>query len=73
MVRTLIQVESDDACIVVVVHAGNIEQAVGIAEGRYPGNRIRLVFPLDPDTFFVRGSGAEAGLVELETSESLPR
>lgn len=73
MVGTLIQVESDNARIVVVVRAESIQQAVGLAEGRYPGNRIRLVFPLDPETFFVRGSGAEAGLVELEASESLTR
>jgi hypothetical protein len=53
-------------CVTVEIHEGavthrarisapSIEQALRIAGEGKPGRRVRLVFPIDPDVFFVPG------------------
>jgi len=56
-------------CVTVEIHKGtlkyrarviapSIEHALKIARGGKPGRRVRLIFPIDPDAFFVpAGSG----------------
>ena len=36
------------------VRAESIRKALEVAERRHPGCTLEVVFPLDPDTFFVR-------------------
>ena len=43
------------------VRAGSIRRALEIAEEQNPGCALRVVFPLDPETFFVRDATDEIG------------
>ena len=68
MVRVCIKVECGEANpTTVAVRAENILRALEIAEERNPGCALNVVFPLDPDTFFVRDAleGVEPGTVEI--------
>jgi hypothetical protein len=37
------------------VQAGSIREAVSITRGRYPGRDVRVMFPIDPEDFFIGG------------------
>ena len=41
------------------VRAESIRRALEVAGRRHPGCALEVVFPLDPDTFFVRDASAE--------------
>ena len=43
------------------VRAGSIRRAMEVAEEQNPGCTLRVVFPLDPETFFVRDEADEVG------------
>jgi hypothetical protein len=49
------------------VRAESILRALQMAEEQNPGCALNVVFPLDPDTFFVRDAseGIEAGATEI--------
>ncbi|MBA2715411.1 MAG: hypothetical protein H0U55_17900 [Rubrobacteraceae bacterium] len=49
------------------VRAESIGRALDVAEELHPGCAVNVVFPLDPDTFFVPDSseGVEAGTAEI--------
>ena len=49
------------------VRAESILRALEVAREQNPGCALNVVFPLDPDTFFVRDApeGAEAGSAEI--------
>lgn len=66
MIRTLIEVGDNAATFVVAVRAASIRQAVALAADRYPGSDTRVVFPLDPETFFVKEPTLETVSAELE-------
>jgi len=67
MVRVCIEVGCGGAgTTAMAVTAESIMRALEIAGERNPGCALNVVFPLDPDTFFVR-SGAEG--VEASGSE----
>ena len=68
MVRVCIKVECGGADPrTLSVRAENILHALQIAGEQNPGCALNVVFPLDPDTFFVRGvaEGAEVGAAEI--------
>jgi hypothetical protein len=68
MVRVCIKVEGGEAGpTTLAVRAENILRALEIAGERNPGCALNVVFPLDPDTFFVRDDteGVEAGAAEI--------
>ena len=68
MVRVCIKVECGEAGPrTLAVEAENILRALEIAEEQNPGCALNVVFPLDPDTFFVRdaSAGVEAGTAEI--------
>jgi hypothetical protein len=59
MIRVRIEAECGGAgTTTLAVKAENIRRALEIAGERNPGCALNVVFPLDPDTFFVR-DGAE--------------
>ena len=61
MVRVCIEVDcGGSGTTTLAVKAENILRALEIAGEQNPGCTLNVVFPLDPDTFFVR-EGAEAG------------
>jgi hypothetical protein len=68
MVRVRIEVGCGGAdTTTLAVKAENILRALEIAGEQNPGCALNVVFPLDPDTFFVRdeSQGIEAGESEI--------
>ena len=63
MIRVGIEVDrGTDSPTTLYVRAGSIVRALEAAGEQNPGCALNLVFPLDPDTFFVRdvSEGVEA-------------
>jgi hypothetical protein len=58
MVKVSIAVRDRTARLRVGVHAPSIEQALSIAQARYPGSAARVSFPSDPESFFVEDIAA---------------
>ncbi|HEY6580462.1 MAG TPA: hypothetical protein VIZ60_04950 [Rubrobacter sp.] len=68
MVRVCITVNRGEASPTTLsVRAESILRALQMAEEQNPGCALNVVFPLDPDTFFVRDAseGIEAGATEI--------
>ena len=59
MIRVSIDVDAGRSRL--TVRAGSIRRALEVAEDQNPGCTLRVVFPLDPETFFVRNEAAEVG------------
>ena len=53
MIRVFIEVREEAAPLRVEVRAESICQAVGAIEELHPGRRVQVVFPIDPEEFFV--------------------
>jgi hypothetical protein len=68
MVRISVEVGQGAVRYRVAVQAESIRRAVQIVEGIHHGNDFRVVFPIDPETFFVKDPTATAGLIEQEES-----
>ena len=68
MVRISVEVGQGAVRHRVAVQAESIRRAVQIVEGINHGNDFRVVFPIDPETFFVKDPTATAGLIEQEES-----
>ncbi len=64
MIRVRIEVHSGAACFGVAVQARSIRRALSLVEGRFPGKKCRLKFPIEPECFFVDGASARAGMLE---------
>lgn len=59
------------ACFGLSVRAESIGLAVSIAQSLYPGSKTQVVFPIEPETFFVEDPAATAGPVKLEMPETV--
>ena len=59
MVRVSIDVDAGSSRL--SVRAASIRRAIHMAEEQNPGCVLRVVFPLDPETFFVREEAAAVG------------
>ncbi len=57
-----VSVDVGAASFRVVVVAESISRALRLVQDRYPGAETRVVFPLDPDSFFAAGPDAAAGI-----------
>jgi hypothetical protein len=65
MIRVCIAVDRGDAhSTTLYVRAESIRRALEVAGEQNPGCALNVVFPLDPDTFFVGDApeGVEAGI-----------
>jgi hypothetical protein len=71
MIRTAITVVDGTIRFQVIVHAVSIRQAVEIVEDRFRGSYVQVVFPLDPELFFVKDATAKAGLMKPKPLEEL--
>jgi hypothetical protein len=71
MVRVSIEVDTCAARFALTVRAESIGRALGLAEALYPGADARVVFPIEPEGFFVEDPAATPGPVGLEVLESL--
>jgi hypothetical protein len=66
VVRVHIDVDGDAERSRLCVKAESIRRALEIAGERNPGRTLKVVFPLDPETFFVREPASEAGSEVIE-------
>ncbi len=66
MIRISVEVSSGVASFRAVAWAENIEHAVAIASAQYPRSEVRILFPIDPETFFAGDSGAMVNQIQLE-------
>jgi hypothetical protein len=69
MIRVFVEVREGAAPLRVEVHAESISQAVGSIEERHPGREVQVVFPIDPEEFFVGGPQDRTG---AERSFTIP-
>ena len=68
MIRVCIAADCGEAhSTTLYVKAESIRRAIEVAEEHNPGCAVNVVFPLDPETFFVQDSpeGVEARTVEI--------
>jgi hypothetical protein len=64
VVRVSIEVRSGAARFRVGIRASNIRRAVSLAEGLYAASDVRVIFPIDPEGFFIEDAFPKEGLVE---------
>lgn len=72
MIRVAVKVRSGDARFQVVVQAENIERAVHLAKTRYPGGKVQVLFPIEPDAFFAKEATPDWVVIWSETQNRLP-
>ena len=65
MVKVSIEVRNGATHFRVGVQARSIRRALGVVGARYPQGEARVMFPIEPDGFFVERS-AVAEMVEIE-------
>jgi hypothetical protein len=65
MVKVSVEVRKGIARFRVEVQARSIRRALGVVGARYPNGEVRVMFPIEPEGFFVNGS-AVAEMVEPE-------
>jgi hypothetical protein len=53
MVEVSVEVCSGDSSFMTAVRAESIQRADEIARNLYPDSDVKVVFPIDPDRFFV--------------------
>ena len=61
MIQVCVEVREGDAPFTVAVQAESIGRAVSTIEERHPGRDVRVVFPIDPEEFFLGGSEKTGG------------
>jgi hypothetical protein len=61
MIRVFVEVTEEAVPLKMEVRAESIIEAVGIVEELHPGRAVQVVFPIDPQEFFVEGS-QQAGM-----------
>jgi hypothetical protein len=55
MIRVSMEVREGTALSRAMVQAESIREAVNITRRRYPGCDVRVMFPIDPEDFFIEG------------------
>ncbi len=51
------------------VQAESIERAVSLASARYPGSEVSVLFPIDPEAFFIEDRALERSSILVEMPE----
>ncbi len=74
VIRVSVVVNSEMVRFRAELRAESIEEAVRLAALSYPGGEVRVLFPIDPDTFFVEESApAPGGASTGEGGQASPR
>ncbi len=55
MIRVCLEVREGTSLSRATVQAESISEAVSITQGCYPGRHVRVMFPIDPEDFFIEG------------------
>lgn len=66
MIRVSVEVCSGAARFRAAVWAESIERALSLVRARYPGGEARVIFPIEPEAFFVDGGAPALEAVSLE-------
>ena len=69
MIRVSMEVREGTALSRATVQAGSIREAVSITRDRYPGRDVQVMFPIDPEYFFVEGLTEGNSLRKLSVGE----
>lgn len=69
MIKVSMVVRSGTARFRVTVQAESIQRAMSIVGSRHPGDEVRVCFPIDPEAFFVKDTGARPRVTELGLPE----
>jgi hypothetical protein len=64
MIKVAVEVHSGTARFRVGVQAESVQRALSLVEGRFPGRKCRVKFPIEAEGFFVQGTATRAGMVE---------
>jgi hypothetical protein len=64
MVRVAIEVGSRAAHFRVGIQSSSIQSAVSLVQRLYSASDVRVIFPIDPEGFFVEDVLAKEGLIE---------
>ena len=64
MVRVSIEVRSKAARFRVGIQASSIQRALSLVQSLYSPSDVRVIFPIDPENFFVEDVLAKEGLIE---------
>ena len=67
MIRVSMEVREESALSRATVQAESIREAVNITRRRYPGRDVRVIFPIDPETFFIEGPAEGNGRARPST------
>ena len=71
MLRVPVEVRSGEVCFRAAAWAESVERAVNLVKARYPGKEDRVIFPIEPDSFFADGSTSVSEVVRLKVSEEV--
>jgi hypothetical protein len=72
VVRVSVEVKNGAARFRVGVHATSIQGAINLVKAFYFTGDVRVIFPIDPEEFFVEDAFAREGLIEVgKTQEKL--
>ena len=65
MIQVVLEICTGAASFRVTARARSIRRAVRVAGARYPNGEVRLVLPVEPETFFVGGVPNEVDLTRV--------
>jgi hypothetical protein len=68
MIGARVRVVNEGGSFTLVVYAESLGEVEQTAKARYPGSSVRIIFPIEPECFFVGGphTGAHSGLEAME-------
>jgi hypothetical protein len=66
MIKVSVQVCSGSVSFKAAVWADGIEKALSLARTRYPGTEVRVIFPIEPESFFVTETVSSSRVVRPE-------
>ena len=70
MIKVSMEVREGATLSRATVEAESIREAVSITRGRYPGRDVRVIFPIDPETFFIDDPAEGNGWARLSGERS---
>jgi hypothetical protein len=71
MIQVQLEFRSGATRFWVSARAASIQRAVSVARARYPGSKVRLVSPVEPETSFDGAASGEAESVGVQMPESV--
>jgi hypothetical protein len=69
VIRICVDVCSDATRLRAEVRAESLERALSLVAARYPSSEVKVVFPIEPETFFVDGAACVSEVLRLEAPE----